>query len=99
MHTGNDMYVDYDELCIMETKLAVIRQALYESNSLMSQELIESQNYLEGQQFEKAKAATFRCIQLSGRICDNIRNSLDYIAKLKESLDAYTRSGYPEGMK
>ena len=76
MRTGNDMYVDYDELCIMETKLAVIRQALYESNSLMSQELIESQNYLEGQQFEKAKAATFRCIQLSGRICGEISPSV-----------------------
>lgn len=99
MRTGNDMYVDYDELCVMETKLAAIRQALYESNSVMSQELIASQNFLEGQQFEKAKAATFRCIQLSGRICDNIRNSLEYIEKLKECLDDYTRSGYPEGMK
>lgn len=99
MRTGNDMYVDYDELCVMETKLAVIRQALYESNSVMSQELIASQSFLEGQQFEKAKAATFRCIQLSGRICDNIRNSLEYISQLKECLDEYTRSGYPEGMK
>lgn len=99
MRTGNDMYVDYDELCVMETKLEVIRQALYESNRVMSQELIASQNFLEGQQFEKAKSATFRCIQLSGRVCDNIRNSLEYIAKLKEYLDEYTRSGYPEGMK
>ena len=99
MRTGNDMYVDYDELCDMEKKLVSISQALFQSNSLMSQELIESQIFLEGQQFEKTKAATFRCIQLSGRICDNIRNSLEYIAQLKECLDEYTRSGYPEGMK
>ena len=99
MRAGYDMYVDYDELSSMETRLAAIRQALYESNNVMSRELIASQSFLEGEQFEKAKAATLRCIQLSGRTSDNIQNALIYIAKLKECLDAYTRSGYPEGMK
>ena len=99
MRAGYDMYVDYDELSSMETRLAAIRQALYESNNVMSRELIASQSFLEGEQFEKAKAATLRCIQLSGRTCDNIRNALEYIAKLKDCLDAYTRLGYPEEMK
>ena len=99
MDTRYDMCLDHEELCRMEKKLNENRETIYRSDHVMAQNLIEGEAFLEGEQFEKAKAATLRCIQYSGRTCDNIKNALTFIEQLKECLETYTQCAYPEEMK
>ena len=55
MSTGFDINVDYDTLCRLEEKLQYISHDLTESTEQMSQAIQRSQDFLAGNQFEKAK--------------------------------------------
>lgn len=89
-----DMCVDYDILCGVEDKLQNIEYDLNNSAIQMVKAIQVSQDFLAGNQFEKAKRTTFLCIESTRRTGSNIRHAMDYITKLKSALDEYGKCGY-----
>ena len=94
MGAGYDMYVDYDTLCEVQDKLKKIEYDLANSTDQMLKAINSSQDFLAGNQFEKAKNTTAACLQVSKKTGTNIHNAMDYIEKLKNSLDEYGRCSY-----
>ncbi len=94
MSTAYDMCVDYDTLCEVQDKLKKIEYDLTNSNEQMLKAINSSQDFLAGNQFEKAKNTTTACLQISKRTGTNIHKAMEYIEKLKNSLDEYGRCSY-----
>ena len=89
MPSGFDINVDYDTLCIIEEKLQYICHDLTESTEQMYQAIQRSQEFLAGNQFEKAKNTTLNCIQHTNRTNGNINNAMKYIRELRSLLEEY----------
>ncbi len=89
-----DMCVDYDVLCDIEEKLENIKHDLNNSTDQMFRAIQVSQDFLAGNQFEKAKKTTTSCIEITKRTENNIRYAMEYILKLKETMDEYGKCGY-----
>ncbi len=94
MPSGFDINVDYDTLCRLEDKLQYISHDLTESTSQMSQAIQRSQDFLAGNQFEKAKNTTMTCIRHTNRTIGNIKNARKYLGDLKALLEEYGRCTY-----
>ncbi len=93
--TGSyDMCVDYDVLCDVEDKLQKIEYDLNNSTDQMIRAIQTSQDFLAGNQFEKAKVATASCVEVTRRTGNNIRHAMEYIKKLKAAVDDYGKCGY-----
>lgn len=92
-----DMCVDYDELCTVEDKLKKIEYDLSNSTEQMVRAIQVSQEFLAGMQFEKAKRTTAACVEVTQKAGNNIRNAIEYIAKLKTALEDYSNCSYDGG--
>lgn len=94
MATSYDMCVEYDVLCEMEDKLQKIEYDLNNSADQMVKAIQVSQDFLAGNQFEKAKRTTSACVEVTKRTGNNIKRAMDYLEKLKASLEEYGKCGY-----
>ena len=94
MLPGFDIDVDYDTLCRLEEKLQYISHDLTESTERMSQAIQRSQDFLAGNQFEKAKNTTMTCIRNANRTNVNLNNARKYLGDLKSLLEEYGRCTY-----
>ena len=99
MSAGFDINVDYDTLCRLEEKLQYISHDLTESTEQMSQAIQRSQDFLAGNQFEKAKNTTMTCIQHTNRTNGNIKYARKYLGDLKSLLEEYGRCTYDGEIK
>lgn len=88
------MNVEYDVLCVVEDRLRKVNSNLYESTEKMVLTLQQSQGFLAGNQFEKAKRTTLNCIETTSKTINNIRNAMEYIEKLKKILEEYSGCEY-----
>lgn len=92
--TGYDMCVDYDTLCTIEDKLQKIEYDLTNSTQKMVEAIQKSQDFLAGNQFEKAKNTTMSCVEISRKTETNIGYAKKYIGDLRMALEEYGRCGY-----
>ncbi len=92
---GYDMDVSYDTLCSIEEKLEKIQFDLDNSTQKMSDAIQRSQDFLAGNQYEKAKSITANSIELTRRTHDNIGNAKKYLSDLRMIMEEYGRCGYP----
>jgi hypothetical protein len=60
----------------------------------MKRAIQNSQEFLAGYQFEKAKRTTMDCVNLTGITSSNILNAMEYLEKLKGILEEYGRCAY-----
>lgn len=89
-----DMCVDYDTLCTIKDKLEKISYDLNNSTNKMVDAIRVSQNFLAGNQFEKAKRTTDSCVKITQRTKKNIKSAIEYIDKLISVLEDYSKLGY-----
>lgn len=89
-----DICVDYDTLCELQYKLELISHDLINSTEQMTRAIQNSQEFLAGYQFEKAKSITMACANLTGKTSNNIRHAMEYLEKLKGILAEYGRCAY-----
>lgn len=94
MATGYEMFVDYDTLCEIEDKLKKIEYDLNNSTEKMVNAIRKSQEFLSGDQFEKAKITTMNCVELTRKTETNIKYAWDYIEKLCAVLKEYGECSY-----
>lgn len=97
MSSNYDMNVDAELLSSIEEKLKRIGQNLSESTGKMVTALQHSQEFLSGNQFDRAKQTTLRCIEISGKTTNNIRNAIVFVSDLEAAVDKYSRSEYNGG--
>ena len=91
-----DINVEYETLCVIEDKLNKIQYDLTESTSRMNESIQRSGEFLAGNQFEKAKETTTKCLDVSNKTLLNIKRATDFIVKLRDVLDSYGTCGYKE---
>lgn len=89
-----DICVDYDTLCELQYKLELITHDLTNSTEQMTRAIQNSQEFLAGYQFEKAKRTTMACVSLTAKTSNNIRHAMEYLEKLKGVLEEYGRCAY-----
>lgn len=94
METEYEMCVDFDTLCLIEEKLETIQKNLLFAIDEMKGSLQNSQSFLSGRQFEKAKSVTSHSIVIVNKTSDNIRNAIHYIEELKSALEEYNNYKY-----
>lgn len=94
MAEGYDMFVDYDILCIVEDKLQKIENDLINSTDQMVKSIQSSQDFLAGNQFEKAKRTIVSCVEVTRKTGNNIKHAMEYIAELKNALEEYGNCSY-----
>ena len=92
-----DMSVDHDTLCEIESGLDEIYNHLNDSTAQMQNALLESQDFLEGNQFEKAKRKTKDCVEVIQKAGNNVLYAKKYICELKACLEDYSKCTYNEG--
>ena len=93
-HMKYDMDVDYDTLRYIKEKLEKIKYDLDNSSVQMLGSIQNSEGFLSGVQFEKAKKTTINCIQIIKKTSDNIRHSNEYITTIMSLLEEYEQYGY-----
>ena len=89
-----DICVDYNTLCDLQYKLELIMHDLINSTEQMTHAIQNSQQFLAGYQFEKAKKTTLECISLTEKTENNIRHAMEYLEKLKGILEEYGHCAY-----
>lgn len=94
MSKAYDICVDYDTLCELQYKLELITHDLTNSTEQMTRAIQNSQEFLAGYQFEKAKRTTMACVNLTAKTDNNIRHAMEYLEKLKAVLEEYGRCTY-----
>ena len=94
MASTYDICVDYDTLCEIEYKLELITHDLNNSTTQMVRAIRESQDFLAGNQFEKAKRTTIECTKLTEKTAGNIKHAMEYLEKLKDILTRYGQCAY-----
>ena len=94
MAAAFDMCVDYDTLRTIDDKLQRIEYDLQESTKKMTEAIQRSENFLAGQQFEKAKGTTMASVNQNQRTETNIKFARNYIEKLRVALEDYGKCGY-----
>ena len=94
MSLNYDMCIDYDTLHILKDKLKKIDYDLNNSTKQMQIAIQNSQEFLSGNQFEKAKKTTLNCIELTEKTSSNITHAMEYIDKLMSALDEYDACRY-----
>ena len=97
MNHNYDINVRYDVLCAIKDKLFFIDHGLESSVLEMKNGLIQSEVFLAGNQFEKAKKTTNACIDITNKTRSNISHATEYIEELKKIIDEYGKCTYSEG--
>ena len=94
MSMAYDICVDYDTLCELQYKLELITYDLAKSTEQMTRAIQNSQEFLAGYQFEKAKKTTMVCVNLTAKTGNNIRHAMEYLENLKAILEEYGHCAY-----
>ena len=94
MENGYDMCVDFDALSRTEEKLEKLEYDLVHSTDRMVKSIRKAQEYLAGNQFEKAKTTTIKCLETTEKAERNIKYAREYVTKLKDVLAKYGECGY-----
>lgn len=94
---NNDMNVDSNTIEEINSKLKSINRNLSNANQQMIVSLSQSQGFLEGQQFNKAKRVTVKNIEQTAITSNNIRHSIEYNEKILELLHSYEKCKYTGG--
>ena len=94
---NNDMNVDSIAIEEINSKLKTINRNLSNANQQMLTSLLQSQGFLEGHQFEKARKVTLKNIEQTGITSNNIRHSIEYNEKILVLLYKYDKCKYTGG--
>lgn len=94
---NNDMNVDPNAIEEINSKLKTINRNLSNANQQMLTSLLQSQGFLEGHQFEKARKVTLKSIEQTGITSNNIRHSIEYNEKILDLLYRYDKCKYTGG--
>ena len=94
---NNDMNVDSIAIEEINSKLKTINRNLSNANQQMLTSLLQSQGFLEGHQFEKARKVTLKNIEQTGITSNNIRHSIEYNEKILVLLYKYDKCKYMGG--
>ncbi|WP_440452838.1 MULTISPECIES: hypothetical protein [Ruminococcus] len=94
---NNDMNVDPYAIEEINSKLKTINRNLSNANQQMLTSLLQSQGFLEGHQFEKARKVTLKNIEQTGITSNNIRHSIEYNEKILDLLYRYDKCKYTGG--
>ena len=99
MRTVYDMCVDCQTLEVLMDKLIKIDTELSEATRKMADALQESQNFLAGRQFEKARDITIRTVEISSNTSGNINHAISFLKHLKEYTSQYAACQYKGGVQ
>ena len=94
-----DMCVDCQTLETMMDKLTKIDTELSEATKKMATALQESQNFLAGNQFEKARSLTVRTVEIASNISGDINHASSFLKQLNEYTIQYTSCQYKGGAR
>ncbi|MED9969348.1 MAG: hypothetical protein UFA98_04965 [Ruminococcus sp.] len=94
---NNDMNVDSNAIEEINSKLKTINRNLSNANQQMLTSLLQSQGFLEGHQFEKARKVTLKNIEQTGITSNNIRHSIEHNEKILDILNRYEKCKYTGG--
>ena len=94
-----DMCVDNETLGTMMDKLTKIDTELSEATRKMANALQESQNFLAGNQFEKARSLTVRTVEIASNTSGNINNAINFLKQLREYIICYSSCQYKGGAR
>lgn len=89
-----DICIDPVILDTIESKLEKIDHDIEESTAGMERAINQSQNFLSGNQFEKAKNTTLNCLASSKNTQQNLRAAREYIVTLRNLIDEYAKYTY-----
>lgn len=89
-----DICIDRMVLDTIETKIERIERDIDESTMSMDKAINQSQNFLSGNQFEKAKNTTLNCLASSKNTQQNLRAAREYIVTLRNLIDEYAKYCY-----
>lgn len=93
-----DMCVDYDILCAIEDSLNKIAYDLENSTERMKAAIKDSEYFLAGNQFEKAKRTSNSCAELTESMSKNIIRAKKYIEELRSIMEEYGSCVYGENI-
>ena len=94
-----DMCVNCQALETMIDKLTKIDTELSEATNRMARALQESQNFLAGNQFEKARSLTVRTVEIASNISGNVNNAISFLKQLDEYTTEYASCQYKGGAR
>lgn len=89
-----DICVDYDSLCDLEYKIDLILHDLQESVDRMTHAIQNSQEFLSGNQFDKAMKTTTDCLNITRKTESNLIHAKEYLKKLQDSVLEYGQCSY-----
>ena len=89
-----DICVDSDTLYNLENKIDLILHDLEESTDRMTRAIQTSENFLAGNQFEKAKQTTMNCMIISQKTAYNLSRAQEYLRRLQDSVTEYGQCVY-----
>lgn len=93
-----DMCVDMETLGEARAELQLIEGNLLDSVNSMINAINQADGFLIGNQFEKARSYTGRCVEITKRTIGNISHAADYLDELMELLNEYSKCTY-KGVK
>ena len=89
-----DICVEYDTLCDISDKLKKIEYDIDKSTDRMKAAIQRAQDFLAGNQFEKAKNTTMSCVEITNRTQINLKKAENFIEKLREIVEEYGKCTY-----
>ena len=92
-----DMCVDNPTLETIMDKLSRINTGLSDATKKMVDALQESQNFLAGQQFEKARELTVRTVDIASNVSVNINHAVSFLRKMEDHTIQYISCQYKGG--
>lgn len=94
-----DMCVDNPTLETLMDKLMIIDTELSDATKKMTDALQESQNFLAGQQYEKARTITIQTVKIAANTSRNINHAITFLKQLKEYTSDYASCQYKGGAR
>ena len=91
-----DICADSETLDLVEKKIVRIQHEMTDSVQKMSSALQRSENFLSGEQFEKAKGVTGQCIVIAQKTSIYLEKASEFLAKLRDILDDYCNCCYKD---
>lgn len=87
--TSYDMCVEFDVLCDLDEKLHLIKHNLENIRTQMDNSINRAQDYLAGEQYEKAKRITETCVKDTTKTEGNIEYAMKYLSELMAKMEEY----------
>lgn len=97
MNGSFDMCIDLQTVVQISEKLKQIGSQLSDATKKMVDALQDSQGFLAGKQYEKARSLTLKTVETSTVTATNINNALRYLSDLEEHVNNYSTCKYMGG--